>query len=235
MKLLVDGNNEILLTNHCFLADSLSVLANCIATATSMLGSSTDASTRRAEHFWRLAFAHYQRAFDGFAKTKGLADPSATRAAYGIARCLREFGESEKALELLSIVVSFSKSAPEDETKEVAATEKEKDESKEPAARVFLPEALRRRSSTVSSKTLVSKDTSAALCLWLMAILSLDQAPNEEGRERAFSFLHAASVSLQTALNKVTDADDEETKGMCVEFLSMIEDEAQQISEPLYE
>jgi len=236
MKSLVEGNNEILLTNHCFLADSLSVLANCIAAATSFLGSSTEASMRRADHFWRLAFAHYQRAFDGFAKTKGLADPSASRAAYGIARCLREFGESEKALELLTIVVSFSKSAPDDEAKELAAvTEQEKEESKDPSARVFLPQALHLRSSTVSSKTLVSKDTSAALCLWLMAILSLDQAPNEEGRERAFSFLHAASVSLQTALNKVTDADDEETKGMCVEFLSMIEDEAQQISEPLYE
>jgi len=138
-------------------------------------------------------------------------------------------------LELLTIVVSFSKSAPEEETKE-PDSETQEEMTNEPKTKpVYLSRSLFNRSSISSSKIHVSRDTSAALCLWLMAILSLDQAPNEEGRERAFSFLHAASVSLQTALNKVSDADDEETRGMCLEFLSMIEDEAMQISEPMYE
>ena len=231
---LTDHDDEIILVNHCFLADSLAVLANCIAAARSTLGSTTEAARRRGDHYWRLAFAHYQRAFDGFAKTKGLGDPSVSRAAYGIARCLREFGETEKALELLTLVVSFSKPVPEEETKE-SAVEARKDETKEPTAPSFLPRSLFIRSQMVSNGVRGNKDTSAALCLWLMAILSLDQSPNEEGRERAFSYLHAASVSLQTALNKVSDADDEETKEMCVGFLAMIEDEAMQISEPMYE
>lgn len=67
-----------------------------------------------------------------------------------------------------------------------------------------------------------------------MAILSLDQAPNEEGRVRALSYLHAASVSLQSALNRLSDVDDRPTRATCIQFLAMIEDEALQISEPIY-
>ena len=236
MKTLVDEDNEVILVNHCFIADSLSVLANCIAAAVSTLGSSKDTSVRRADQYWRLAYGHYQRAFDGLVKARGLADPSVSRAAYGIARCLREFGETGKALELLTIVVSFSKSNPdEDDSKrplhENADTNDEaKDEGIAP---VFLARSLFLRSPVISNKALVSKGTSAALCLWLMAILSLDDSPNEEGRERAFSYLHAASVSLQIALNNISDLDDEETKGKCMEFLAVIEEEAMQISEAI--
>ena len=235
MKTLVDANHEIILVNHSFVADSLSVLANCIAAGVSTLGSSNETSSNRVDQYWRLAFSHYQRAFDGFARTKGLADPSVSRAAYGIARCLREFGETDKALELLTIVVSFSRNNPDNDTNVVSNERNETDGNAKGASKTpnFLPRSLFLRSPVISNKALVSRDTSAALCLWLMAILSLDDSPNEEGRERAFSFLHAASVSLQVALNKITDADDEESKGMCLEFLAIIEEEAMHISEPM--
>lgn len=98
---LVSSENEIILTNHCFMADALSVLANCTAAAWCLLGSAPGSTHNNGATYWQLAFAHYQRAFDGFSRSKGLDDPSVARAAYGLARCLREFGETDKALQFL--------------------------------------------------------------------------------------------------------------------------------------
>jgi hypothetical protein len=240
---LVGSDNEIILVNHCFVADSLSVLANCTTAARLLLGSVAGSTCDTGAQYWQLAFAHYQRAFNGLAGTKGLDDPSVSRAAYGLARCLRELGETDKALQLLSLVVSFTeRTAAMPSTKEPTAspadpTEETKidEELNEDVTGLprFLPRAL--SSKTISDKTRASKHTSSALCLWLMAILSLDQSPNEVGRERAFSYLHAASVSLQSALNRISDVDDESTKAVCIQFLAMIEEEAIKISEPIYE
>lgn len=233
---LVGSENEIILTNHCFLADALSVLANCSAAARCLLSSASDSSHNDGAQYWQLAFTHYQRAFDGFARTKGLDDPSVARAAFGLARCLREFGESEKALQLLSLVVSYTEKTAA-ATSSVDPIEETKIDKEEPKKGLvtpprFLPRSL--NSKTSSDKIRASKHTSSARCLWLMAILSLDQAPNEEGRERAFSYLHAASVSLQSILNRLSDVDHGPTRSTCIQFLAMIEDEALQISEPVF-
>lgn len=243
ITVLVGRNNEIILTNHCFVADSLAVLANCLAAAKSSLGSTSGSVGGDEAHYWQLAFAHYRLAFNGFSKTKGLDDPSVSKSAYGLARCLREFGETEKALQLLLLVVSYTdRTTVDSDAKEPTASSAGPageteigDDSKDDLTVLprFLPFSL--SSKTVSDKTRAAKHTSSALCLWLMAILSLDQSPNEEGRERAFSYLHAASVSLQSALNIVSVVEDEATKTMCIRFLAMIEDEAMQISEPIYE
>jgi hypothetical protein len=73
----------------------------------------------------------------------------------------------------------------------------------------------------------------ASLCLWLMAALALDRSPDEDGRGLAFRYLHAASVRLQTALQQASE--DDPLRSSYIQFLSMIEDEALQIAEPIYE
>lgn len=238
---LVGSDNEIVLTNHYFVADSLAVYANCIGAAKSVLGSVSGSTDGYRSQYWQYAFAHYQRAFNGFSNTKGLDDPSVSRAAYGLARCLREFGETEKAFQLLSMIISYSERtmAESGAKKSVADFECETKIAEETngattASLTFLPHLLNTKNA-FRDRTRASQHTSSALCLWLMAILALDQSPNEEGRERAFSYLHAASVSLQSAMNMIADVDDEATKAMCIRFLAMIEDEAGQISEPIYE
>jgi hypothetical protein len=255
MAALVPSDHDVILTNHCFVADSLLVLSNCITAARSVLGSGSgpgpdDDGTEYVE----LAFAHYQLVFNGFSSTMGLDHPSTIKSAYGLARCLRELGETKKARQLLSIVVSFTErggtqSEAKEESmegvessigvqvnKEGPADRAETEGAEPPLPRSvteFLPFAFSAKLSGVDHQ--VSKHTSSALCLWLMAILSLDQSTSEDGREEAFSYLHAASVSLQSALNRVSRVDDEATKTMCIRFLAMIEDEAMKISEPTYE
>jgi hypothetical protein len=231
MVALVDNNDEIVLINHCFVADSLLVLANCLAAAKSLLGSGPDTVGEDDARYVKLAFAHYELAFNGLSSCKGLDDPNTIKSAYGLARCLREFGETKKALRLLSLVITLTErniTAPEPR---VASPPKVTSDSERPTTR-FLPFSF---SKLNSNDRRAAKHTSSALCLWLMAVLSLDQATLEDGREQAFSYLHAASVSLQSALNAVSRTDDEATKTMCIRFLAMIEDEAMKISEPAYE
>lgn len=68
-----------------------------------------------------------------------------------------------------------------------------------------------------------------ALCLWLMSILSADKCKDDEGRNRAFRFLHTSSVSLQLALTEMHYGD-EKTRTICIDFLEKIELEAKSLS-----
>jgi hypothetical protein len=233
MVALVDSNDEIVLINHCFVADTLLVLANCLAAAKSLLGSGPDTVGEDDARYVKLAFAHYELAFNGLSICKGVDDPNTIKSAYGLARCLREFGETKKALRLLSLVITLTErnvTAPEPRAPSLPTAASSSEEAG-PTTR-FLPFSS---SKVNSNDRRAAKHTSSALCLWLMAVLSLDQGTLEDGREQAFSYLHAASVSLQSALNAVSRTDDEATKTMCIRFLAMIEDEAMKISEPAYE
>lgn len=220
---LVGHNHEILLINRCLLADSLLVLANCVAASKTVLGGNYD--TERSLRSWKRAFSHYECAFQGYIATKGIADPGTARAAYGLARCLREFGETNKALEILSLVVSCTaKQSPPRQEEKTAEPPPSSD-----STLCFLPPSFYQEAK--KSRIGMINNTSSAMCLWLMATLSLDRSP-EEGRDQAFSYLHAASVSLQALLADNTI--DETTKATCIHFLSMIEEEAMQIAEPVY-
>jgi hypothetical protein len=231
---LLGHDDEVYLFNHALLGDALSVLANCLSAARCVLGTTCPDGAGDGTHYWRLAFAHYQRAFKGFLLTKGLDDAFVYRTAFGIARCLREFSETEKALELLKLVVSAQEERPRDaETDSVdGSTNRDKSGKENVDGSSFLPHALLLRSNLLSGASQAGKHVSSALCLWLMAILSVDCSPNESGREAAFSYLHAASVSLQTALRKIS-SDDESTRVACIHFLGIIEQEASLITEPI--
>lgn len=230
--------NVTALTCHCFVADSISVLANCATATKSILGFPSDVASVDGVSFWRLAFDHYQIAFDGFSRRNGLGDPSTLNSAYGVARCFREFGETEKALEFLSLVVSYTV-----DTTEVFGSDSERgkdklpfrieEDEKESPLRSFMP-PFSIQNIMIDNHN-AAMHTSSACCLWLMAILSLDQAPTEENRERSFKYLHAASISLQSALDRMCGIDDEVAKAFCIRFLGIIEDEAIRISEPTYE
>jgi hypothetical protein len=243
MASLIDSDHHIMLTNRCFVADSLAVLANCVSSAKFFLGAGSDPSENCGLQYWQMACTNYEYVFHRYVKTKTLDDPAVTRAAYGIARCLREFGKTEKALQLLELVVSFTEGSAVVRTINTSATpsgalNEEKLNKGSNKHNTLAPRFLPVTASlkAVNGKMKTPKLLSSALCLWLMAILSIDRARNEEGREQAFGYLHAASVALQASLNEVSHIDtDSTTKALCIRFLAMIEDEAEQISEPIYE
>ena len=243
MVSLIGADNGTVSANHCFVADTLSVLANCTAAAHFFLGSTSEESNDCGRLYWRMAYRHYELCYTILSTTKHLDNPFVVRSLFGVARCLREFGETENALKLLSVVVSFKSSTeekPNSDTSDssqadISVVEESKggDNGTTNCTPRFLP--VSSLSNIGADVKLIPKSMLSALCLWLMSILSVDAKGDEEGRERAFGYLHAASLLLQASLHKASDACDDATRAMCIRFLSMIEDEAELISEPMYE
>ena len=259
----------MLLMNHCYLADSISVLANCVGASETLFGVSPDARNS-SKYYWQAAYVHYETAFKGFLRSKSsLSDDSVVSVAYGVARCLRELGYREKALQILSSLVSAlgqqeAKLGSIRNYKQVHRHERDKergigDQNEEEPNSIslsFVPNlggASRSLLLTQSNRRRGRREQSMALCLWLMAIFSVEEHPNERGRMRALSLLHAASEALQRVVTHPskppvshrTGSSRAVTKSTslgwrplsyqetCMELLLRIEREAKDLLEPL--
>jgi len=83
-----------------------------------------------------------------------------------------------------------------------------------------------------------AREQTAALCLWMMAVLTAEQSPDESGRSRALSLLHTASLTLQRALSRMKSTNDsskidDQTRLICLDLYEQIEGEALDLFEPL--
>lgn len=205
-----DGNGkakDILCINHCFLADALSALANCVRAGEALFGLPTDGKTG-SQYYWHAAYVHYETALKGFVRNKkGLTDDTTVSVAYGIGRCLRELGQRQKAVQVLSSVVS-ALGQRETECNRVEALDHAEarapsDGHQTPVSLSFLPNNGVDARSILLSKNIEGSgrcEQFMALCLWLMAVFTVEDDPNERGRMRALSLLHAASEALQTVM-----------------------------------
>jgi hypothetical protein len=229
---LIGANHEIVLIHRTFLGDAYAVLANCTTAFNTSFGR-PDSEFDSAASFWGLAFVHYRLAFQGFVQNKGLEDPSAACAAYGSARCLRELGETEKALAVLSTVAKalFDRTEESNQTEQAEGINLANNFPQKGRQFTFLPSASRSR-SRLSYRMETRRLLSSAQCYWLMAVLTADSQQDEEGRVRALKLLHKASVSLQRSL-KITPTDDHSSRTTCIELLRKIEDEAKSILQPI--
>jgi hypothetical protein len=219
-------SNEAILINHCFLGEAICILANCRAASRALSGCRKEL---RGAHdpLWTEAASHFHLALSGFIVQQDLKSMVVARAAFGLTRCLRESNESEKALEILSLVTSRHLQSGQ--------TSSSRTGSVVGSASTPYPPDKRFLRCTPKNETpsVLLQQVIASLCLWLMAALALDRSPDEDGRGLAFRYLHAASVSLQTTLGQASE--DDPLRSSYIQFLSMIEDEALQIAEPIYE
>lgn len=223
MVRIIGHDHDIALVHHCFLADSIAVLANCVATAKAFSLSTGSSDPMDQDHYWRQAFLHYQYALKGFTRTKGLGHQNVAAAAYGAARCLRELGRTGEALEILSTVVEVSEHALLSKT--IFSTVKSTPPGDE-AKTSFLPQRCFRQHKKVSS----GKRLSSGLCYWLMAALTADTKIDDEGRDRSLGLLRAASKSVQAGLSEIHE-DDKSTRATYIDVLERIEEEAKHILE----
>jgi hypothetical protein len=226
---LLAESNEAILINHCFLGEALCIFANCRAASRALSGCRKEV---RGAHdpLWTEAASHFHLALSGFIVQQDLKSMVVARAAFGLTRCLRESNESEKALEILSLVTSrHLQSGPTTSSSSSSGSVVVGGASPpHPPDKRFLRSTPKNEQPSVLLKQVI-----ASLCLWLMAALALDRSPDEDGRGLAFRYLHAASVSLQTTLGQASE--DDPLRSSYIQFLSMIEDEALQIAEPIYE
>lgn len=224
--------HDVTLVHHCLLADSLVVLANCIGTEKAYSRPVADASPANSGHYWQEALLHYQYALQGFTQTKGPTDPNVSAAAFGAARCLRELGRSEEALEILSTVVEVSEqdlsTQPRGSTVNANSLDRKADSDRERSS--FLPRRCLRQRQVGPSKrgNDENRRLSSALCFWLMAALTADLKPSKQGRDRSLSLLHSASKLLQNGLRASPNMV-ESTRVAFIEMLQRIEAEARYI------
>jgi len=234
MVAILGEDHEIVLLHRSFLADTLSVLANCEDAAKASIGLHFDEQSSRIGKYWRLAFLHYQAAFKGFSKNKGLDDPSSVAAAYGAARCLHALRESTKALELLSTVASALEASLDasksQRSMSMVATPHEGSSGAQRKSVAFLPCTSMESLRALEGNRCGSIQASRALCLWLMAVLTANRSPGEEGRKESLNLLHGAWKSLQLALKDIPESD-ESSRDTCIELLRKIEDEAKAVLE----
>jgi hypothetical protein len=211
--------SETVLLNHCLLGDSMAVLANCL----SMKELDHLVIQRESTSVWTCAMKHYRAAFEGWAKVgRSLSHPNTVSAACGLCRCLRELGKLEQAINILSMVVSATKSQP---TKAGLS----RDLGNLPSI-TFLPPASGSPSTCLQARLSSGREQSSALCLWYLAAYSIEAHPNENGRIHALNLLHASSECLRRALKANTDGSYANT---LLEMLRCVEDEARELFKPI--
>jgi tetratricopeptide (TPR) repeat protein len=227
---LIGPENRIALLNHSLVADSFAVLANCISAGRGRLSLDRNGS----HYYWSLAYMHYQISLKGWTKVESLSHPNAASAAYSIARCLREFGRLDQALKILNLLVSSLKNSIDCDTSLSGKSNLPKNLDNSFGSFTFLsPRSLQGRSKeTHFSISNFRKEQSLVLCLWMMAILTVDQSPDERGRIRALSLLHGASDTLRSLLRR-SNIMDISTKRVCFELYESVEEEARNLFEPI--
>ena len=194
---------HVLLVSHILSGDSLSVLANCFSS-----GEVHACESGRSHVYWRAAYRHYEAAFKGFLLHKHkLSDDEVVSAACGMARYLRALNRGEKASQILSSVVA-ALGREEAVVSSEPALERNYAQDDVIVRTSFLP-TIRPTSTrlclTQYNNQKENREQSMALCLWLMAILAVEDSPDERGRMRALSMLHAASEALQSIVSYSRD------------------------------
>lgn len=221
--------HEITLFHHCLLGDSTAVMANCVQAA-DCLETNTTCNHRSAE-FWRLAYCHYKIAFEGFSQTRGCEDTAVYTTAYGLARCMRETGQTKQALRVLSSLVGNTEEAllrgevdckSDSELKQAPNRFKGKyQQSRGASSRI-----------TNNSGFEITREMSLGLCFWLLAVLCVDGNLTALGRSQSLRYLRASSMILQLALKRISSSKEEgvgRRRAKCVELLRTIEEEARRL------
>lgn len=231
---LLGPDHVIALVNKSFVADAFAVLANCLAASNRTR--LEDGCKSGHSYYWSLAYLHYKDVFKGWVKSRGLGHPSTAAVACSIARCLRELGKLDEALQILNSVVSFLGGQPldtKDTTTDTNVISKEDLERCDILPLSFLPPSVSGSVDRLSVRRRLycCQQQAAVLCLWLMAVITVERSPDERGRIRALSLLHGASEGLQLAIQEIGD-DDEQSRGACLEMYDCVELEARNLFQP---
>jgi hypothetical protein len=143
-----------------------------------------------------------------------------------MARCLRELGDTDKASLILTYVVSVT--SKQDEKPKVTGS-KDGTEDNSVEETIFLP---RQAFSAIRGVGHITEEATA-LRLWYMAAYAVESSPDERGRIRALSLLHASSEALQRRLKEADSSSEESTSTHVIEMLECVEDEARELFAPL--
>eukprot|EP00541_Cyclophora_tenuis_P011605 CAMPEP_0116542046 /NCGR_PEP_ID=MMETSP0397-20121206/806_1 /TAXON_ID=216820 /ORGANISM="Cyclophora tenuis, Strain ECT3854" /LENGTH=403 /DNA_ID=CAMNT_0004066027 /DNA_START=129 /DNA_END=1340 /DNA_ORIENTATION=- len=220
---LLDANNSVLLLNHTILGDASAVLANCLGFV--------EQGQERSSSYWCLSYQSYRRAFEGWASQgQSLGHPNISTVACGIARCLRERGEIGKAIKILTTVLSARKGGFRATT---TTRKKVKTKTASPFPMVtYMPPNNRGRNALSSvAWTLADDHQVNALCLWSLAVYSVEMNPSERGRIRALSLLHDSADAIRKAIEEANRSSSQQAE--LKDMMVRVESEAKELFQPL--
>ena len=84
----------------------------------------------------------------------------------------------------------------------------------------------------IDSVSACRRDQTIVLCLWTLAVFVAQRKPDEKGRMHALKLLHQASDILRNLLYHA-DSMHENTRKVCLELYTCVEEEARLLFEPL--
>jgi hypothetical protein len=148
-----------------------------------------------SESAWRMAGKNFKHALAGWARIKEPNHPDIMSTGCSLARSLSELGRKREALRLLSSIVDSGK-------KGLKLDENHHDEnamttcgiSPTPSSDMHVGGDLpdQRRDTTNKIETL-------AVCIWSMAVYTIEERPNEDGRVRSMEHLKTGIDILKKA------------------------------------
>ena len=217
---------------------------------------------RGSAYYSALAYRHYKIAFSGWTKKEGLSGLNAASAALSLSRHLREMDKLSQAMKILEAVASClekevdvlikqertpGKSANARKTDVVTIQPERSLEPHTVSEGVhFLPLTASHRVPSLLSQsrrgiipvpsigTTCEREQLSVACLWMMAVLTMEQSGDDErGRYRALSLLHTASSSMKRVLQD--EGLDDDTRTVCLDIYRCIDDEARLLFEPVNE
>ena len=217
---------------------------------------------RGSAYYSALAYRHYKISFSGWTKKEGLSGLNAASAALSLSRHLREMDKLSQAMKILEAVAScFEKEVDalikhertpgkSDNARNTGVVTTQAGGSLESRTRSevvhFLPLTASNRVPSLLSKSRraripvpsigasFQREQLSVACLWMMAVLTMEQSGDDErGRYRALSLLHTASSSMKRVLQD--EGLDDDTRTVCLDIYRCIDDEARLLFEPVNE
>eukprot|EP00593_Proboscia_inermis_P004891 CAMPEP_0171326464 /NCGR_PEP_ID=MMETSP0816-20121228/117474_1 /TAXON_ID=420281 /ORGANISM="Proboscia inermis, Strain CCAP1064/1" /LENGTH=451 /DNA_ID=CAMNT_0011825951 /DNA_START=1374 /DNA_END=2729 /DNA_ORIENTATION=+ len=222
MARILGMDHPTVLLLDCFIGDALSVLATrediCAPLPTN--NSSPPPISKDCESLWCCAGEHYRAALKGWVRVYGRRHPNVPSTGCSLSRCLWELNKREEAIEILSSVTG---NLYQDNNSFTDISERKENDETEIISPICPIVSFQMRN--IMSAT--SYEQAHALCLWMMAAYYVEAWPNNRGRMRALSLLHASAEALQMSLNRSRDNVGDKIK--CENMLKVVESEAERL------
>ena len=244
----LEMNHPIRLIYSCFLADSLTVLANCVGLDQIRFDNRLDSAKSqecctaneslhtmgKRENLWSIAGEYYRKALAGWMHVYGIRHPNVPSCSCGLARCLRELGRRDEAIIILSSAVGAWRGKSPLTDQHLGDSKIKNGTTKISQWNIFTNPSDCNTDKThydqIVSKLNLATEEGLAMCLWWMAVYFVESNPNERGRIRALSLLQASSESLQLVVKKKSSQKGESNGLMKFSgLLEIIESEAKKL------
>ena len=200
---VISMSNPMRIIYFCFVGDSFSLLASIILREFDKHSESSSSESEKcleSDSAWATAGEHYKQALREWGKTRQVNHPDIMSTACSLARCLSELGRKREALRLLSSIIEPAKEALDGKHFNRQHT---KEASTIMCSTTPYLNNVKREGCSHHDET--NRVEMLAVCVWSMAVYTIEDRPNEEGRIRSMELLTEGIEILEKHGPKMID------------------------------